>query len=215
MRMTRTCRTGLRLIFLGLIPLLCWVAWFYTRTWVLLDVPISLSKGTHFSAGEFTANMNRRYSIEINAVVKDRTESSSEKLPCPFGSQFTSKGVCQIAPELNTHWVLSSEGETVQGDFRENVEVGMYALSNMMASFDCKRGKHYKLDVYVLSDSSSLNVTNPHLYVAVLDDEYMLGQLLTRLLSIVCGLLAAIGGVMLIGSFLKQRGQTGGVKATS
>jgi hypothetical protein len=92
MRMTRKCRTGLRLIFLGLIPLLCWVAWFYTRTWVLLDVPISLSKGSHFSAGEFTANMNRPYSIEINAVVKDRTESSSEKLPCPFGSQFTSEG---------------------------------------------------------------------------------------------------------------------------
>jgi hypothetical protein len=180
-----------------------------------LDVPISLSEGTHFSAGEFTANMNRRYSIEINAVVKDRTDSSSEKLPCPFGSQFTSMGVCQIAPELNAHWVLSSEGETVQGDFRERVQVGMYAWSTMMARFDCKRGKHYKLDVYVLSDSNSLNVTNPHLYVSVFDDEYMLGQLLTRLLSIVCGLLAAIGGVMLIRSFLEQRGQMGGVKATS
>ncbi len=102
----------------------------------------------------------------------------------------------------------------MQGDYREPVQVGMYAWSEMMASFECKRGKHYKLDVYVLSDSSSLSVTNPHLYVAVLDDEYMLGQLMTRLFSIVCGLIAAIGGVMLIGSFLEQRGQTGGVKAT-
>jgi hypothetical protein len=215
MRMTRTGRIGLRLILLGLIPLLCWMAWFYTRTWVLRDVPIALSEGTHFSTGEFTANMNRRYSIEINAVVKDRTESSSEKLPCPFGSRSTSEGVCQIGPELNAHWVLSSEGETVQDDFRDQVQVGRYAWSEMLGKFDCKRRKHYKLDVYVLSDSGSLNVTNPHLYVAVLDDEYMLGQLLTRLLSIVCGLLVAIGGAMLIRSFLEQRGQTGGVKATS
>jgi hypothetical protein len=122
--------------------------------------------------------------------------------------------VCQIATELNAHWILSSEGETVQNDFREPVRVGMYAWSTMIGSFDCKRGKHYKLDIYVLSDSNSLNITNPHLYVSVLDDEYMLGQLLTRLLSIVCGLIAAIGGVMLIRSFLEQRRQTGGLTAT-
>src|SRR5260370_14375549 len=86
--------------------------------------------------------MNRRYSIEIHAAVKDRTESPSEKLPCPFGSQLTSMGVCQIAPELNTHWVLSSEGETVQSDFRENVEVGMCPTRYSCDHADLCLGSH-------------------------------------------------------------------------
>jgi hypothetical protein len=214
MRMTRTGRNGLSLILLGMIPLSCWMAWFYTRTWVLQDVPISLSEGTHFSTGEFAANMNRRYSIQI----MDEVNSSDEDphmLPCPFGSRSKSEEKCQIGPELNMHWVLSSEGDIVQHDFREQVQVGRYVWSEIIGDFDSKRSKHYKLDIDVLSDSGSLNVTNPHVYIELSDDERMLGQLLTGLLSIVCGLLGAIGGVMVIQSFLEQRGQMGDVKATS
>jgi hypothetical protein len=43
----------------------------------------TLSKGIRFSAGEFTGNMNRRYSIENTALVKDRTESSNVSKPFP------------------------------------------------------------------------------------------------------------------------------------
>ena len=201
--MTRTGRNGLSLILLGIIPLLCWMAWFYTRTWVLQDVPISLSEGTHFSTGEFTAKKNKPYSIQIMDAPKDSNEES-QMLPCPFGNRSPSEGECPIGPELNVHWVLSSEGETVQDDLHEQVHVGRYAWSEMLGSFISKTRKHYKLDVYVLSDSGSLNVTNPHLYIEVMDDERMLGQILTLLLSFVSGLLVVIGAVTLIRSFLSS-----------
>ena len=223
--MTRTCSIGLKLMFFALIPLACWLGWFYTRTWVLLDVPVSLSKGTHYRSGEFTGNLNRRYFIEINAVGNDRsiklstvidavvrhyTGSPYEKLPCPFGRSRvyeTIKGYalpdyrCPISPELKMHWVLSSEDEMKQGDIDERIEVGAYAWVSWMGKFDCRKGKHYNLDLDVLSDSGSLDVTNPHLYIGAYGDDYIGNSLII----LVCGTIAAIGGFMLIGSFIAQR----------
>ena len=212
--MTRTCSIGLKLIFFALMSLACWMAWFNTRTWVLLDVPISLSQGTHYRSGEFTGNLNRRYLIEINAAVHRSTRLPTviyeavthspelfKKLPCPLGSRDPSMYLCPISPELKMHWVLSSEDETKQGDRDERINVGPYAWISWTGRFDCKNGKHYNLDLYVLSDSGSLNVTDPHLYISAYGDDYI-GN---GLVILVCVTIAAIGGFMLIGSFFAQR----------
>jgi hypothetical protein len=200
-------------MFFALIPLACWLAWFYTRTWVLLDVPVSLSQGTHYRSGEFTGNLNRRYFIEINAAtgwptipaivhaLVTHSNKGFEKLPCPLGSRNASAYWCPVSPELKIHWVLSSEDETKQGDLDERIKVGPYAWGSWMGKFDCKEGKHYNVDLYVLSDSGSLNVTNPRLNISAYGDDYI-GN---GLVIMVCGTITAIGGFFLIASFFAQR----------
>jgi hypothetical protein len=206
MRMTRTFRIGLILIATGLIPLGCWMSWFYTRTWIPVDVPLSLSRGTHYSSGEFSVNLTRRYALEIINEAKNNPGSiPTEALPCPLGTQRSAQFECPIAPELKTHWVLSSEDGMVQGDSDEQVKVERYVLASTLGYFRCHRGRRYKLEVDVLSDSSSLNPTNPHLFVEVADDSRMIGGLFTALLSIVCGLIAATGGTMLVVWFIRER----------
>jgi hypothetical protein len=52
----------------------------------------------------------------------------------------------------------------------------------------------------VLSDTSSLNVTNPRLYVGVEDPSVEFNLVLNGLLKVFCTVIAAIGGLMLVGS---------------
>jgi hypothetical protein len=202
MQLTQRGRNGIKLMFLGLLPVFFWVAWFNTRSWCVLDNSFPLSQGSHFSTGEFTVNMNDRYWVQIQSGGK---LFPPELLKCPLGSQFTPENVCEVTPELKTHWTLSSEGKTIEGNTDERVKVGRYLWISILGYFRLQRGKHYKLDVYVLSDSSSLSVTKPHLYFGADDDGYMFGQILTNLLEIVGGTVAAIGAFLLISSFVAQR----------
>ncbi len=91
MRLTRTGWLGLILIAVGLVPLALWNVWFRTRSWLPVDIPISLSQGNHFSTGEFAINLEGRYEISVNATAKNTTldtlgsclAMASGLAPCP------------------------------------------------------------------------------------------------------------------------------------
>ena len=205
MRMTRMCWIGVATIVASLTLLGSWTAWSNSRSWSLVDdVPISLSQGTHYSTGELPVNLNARYGIEIYADNK----IDPEKLQCMLvGPSFPSQH-CDTPVLLRARWVLSSDGKTVQGDSDGTVGFGGSGTSGtnrLIGDFHSQKGQRYKLDVYVLSDTSSLNVTNPRLYVGVEDPSLEFNLVLTGLLRVFCTVIAAIGGLMLIGSLLAQR----------
>jgi hypothetical protein len=178
--------------------------WSKTRTWCLVDeVPISLSQGSHYNTGELLVNLNARYGIKIYADNK----FDPEKMRCLLGTPFPSQR-CDTPVMLRARWVLSSDGKTVQGDSDGTVGFGGSGTSGtnrLIGDFHSQKGQRYKLDVYVLSDTSSLNVTNPRLYVGVEDPSLEFNLVLSGLLRVFCTVIAAIGGLMLIGSLLAQR----------
>jgi len=165
-----------------------------------------LSQGTHYSTGELPVNLNARYGIEVYA---DNT-IDPEKLQCMLvGPMFPSQH-CDTPVLLRARWVLSSQGKILQGISDDKVGFGgggpgPHGANRLIGDFHSQKGQRYKLDVYVLSDTSSLNVTNPRLYVGVEDPSLEGSLVLTGLLKVFCTVLAAIGGLMLIGSFFVQR----------
>jgi hypothetical protein len=57
-------RAGFFVIALGLVPWGLWTLFDSTRTWFLAsDVPLTLSKGSHYTTGMVKTNMSALYSI--------------------------------------------------------------------------------------------------------------------------------------------------------
>jgi hypothetical protein len=206
MRMTRVCWIGVAMIAASLTLLASAILWSNTRTWSLVDkVPISLSQGSHYSTGELRVNLNARYEIDIYADNK----IDPEKLRCTLGTG-SPRHPCDSPSTLRVRWVLSSEGETVQGDSDDTgglgeLQTGSLESARTIGFFRGQKGHRYKLDVYVLSDTSSLNVTNPRLDVHEQDPSLEFNLVLIPFLGIFCTVVAAIVGLMLIGSFFAQR----------
>jgi hypothetical protein len=170
----------------------CRTLWYRTRTWCLVDdVPISLSQGSHYSTGELPVNLNARYGIEIYADNK----IDPEKLQCMLvGPSFPSHH-CDTPVLLRARWMLSSEGKTLQATSDDTVGFGgggpgPKGANRLIGDFHGQKGQRYKLDVYVLSDTSSLNVTNPRLYVGVEDPSVEFNLVLNGLLKVFCTVIA-------------------------
>ena len=207
MRITRTGQVGLGLIVLGLVPLVCWAVWFRTRSWSPVDIPVSLSQGSHFSTGEFAVNLDGRYEIEIEATNK---VVPLETLECLLGNGLRSKQSCSVPSVLLVHWALSSDGTVIQGTSDETKEHGGEVAAAGTASrtigfFNAIKGKRYKLDCDVFADGSSLNVTNPRLHISVGDTSYETSLVVSGLLRLVCIIIVLIGAFALIGSIFAQR----------
>jgi hypothetical protein len=152
-RITRTGRVGLVLIALGLVPLACWTVWFRTRTWGPVDIPISLSQGSHFSTGEFAINLNGRYEIEIETTNKIPLDI----LHCLLGNGMRSKQACSVPSVVNVHWTLSGNGTVIQGTSDNTKEYGGEVgatgeASRTIGIFRGQKGRRYKLDCDVLAD---------------------------------------------------------------
>jgi hypothetical protein len=184
-----------------------WTLWSKTRTWCLVDeIPISLSQGSHYSTGELPVNLNARYGI----LIYMDNNIPSEKLQCTtLGTPEISQH-CKTPYALSIRWTVFGAGKTVQGNSDEAVEFrgsspGTEGTDSYIGEFHGQQGQHYRVDIDVLSDTSSLNVTNPRLYIGVWDPILEGSLVLTGLLRVFCTVIAAIGGLMLIGSFFAQR----------
>jgi len=194
------------LIAVGLVPLACWTVWFRTRTWYPVDIPISLSQGSHFSTGEFTINLNGRYEIEIETT----NEIPLDTLHCLLGNGMRSKQSCSVPSVVNVHWALSGNGTVIQGTSDDTKEYGGEVgatgeASRTIGIFRGQKGRRYKLDCDVLADGSSLNATKPRLHVSFFEPSYETSLVVSGLLRLVCTITALIGGFTLIGSLLAQR----------
>jgi hypothetical protein len=196
MRLVRARRVGIALIAVGLTPLACWTVWSGTRTWRPVDMPVSLSQGSHFSTSEFAINLNARYAIDIDSENK----IPSDDLGCLLGNGMRS--TCSSGSVVRVRWSLYSDGTVLQGTSDDTLGDGSSGpsgeASRTIGYFKARKGGRYKLDCDVLADGSRLAVTNPRLRISVADTSYESSLVLGGLLRLVCGVICLIGGVFLI-----------------
>lgn len=204
MRMTKTIKTGIAISFVGVLVLFCWTAWFQTRTWCPVDIPISLAQGTHFTTGKFYTNLNAQYEIEIEAKGKIPLDT----LTCLLGNGM--KSTCPVASVVGIDWALSQDGILVRGtsdDFPDSVSRLEYygEAFRTIGYFKAQKGQHYKLDFDVLADGSSLSPARPRLRVSVADPSFESGLVIGGLLRVICVFLMLLGVALAVGSLIWQR----------
>lgn len=204
MRMTKTIKTGIAISFAGVLVLFCWTAWFQTRTWCPVDIPISLAQGTHFTTGKFYTNLAAQYEIEIEAKGKIPVDT----LSCLLGNSM--KSTCQVASVVRLDWVLSQDGILTRGksdDFPDSVSTAEYYSEafRTIGYFKTQKGQHYKLDFDVLADGSSLSPARPRLRVSVADPSFESGLVISGLLRVICVFLMLLGAGLAVGSLIWQR----------
>ena len=201
MRLMRARRVGVALIGVGLVPLACWTVWSLTRTWRPVDMPVSLSQGSHFSTGEFASNLDAEFELDIDSENK----IPSDDLRCLLGSRST----CSSASVVRVRWSLYSDGTVLQGTSDDTVGQGAFGpsgqASRTIGYFKARKGGRYKVDCEVLADGSKLAVTNPRLRIRVADTSYESNVVIGGLLRLFCGVICLIGVVFLIGSSLVRR----------
>ena len=172
MRVPATVRLALILLLIALVFPVSYHHWLATRTWVALDMPVSLSRG-HTKTGDFKINFNEPYLIEL--TFQEDLFRSPEN--CPRWQE----GV--VLTRSNLYRNGRPIGQQESDDFR-------------LGTFDSEAGV-YNIELEVFSDASCLDAGNPRLRVATHAD---FGALSTAIswLSIV---LLAVGISLLIQFF--------------
>ena len=64
-QLRRTGWIGLVMIGISLVTLACWTAWFRTRTWSPVELPVSLSQGSRFRTNEFRSISTRSIGLKL------------------------------------------------------------------------------------------------------------------------------------------------------
>ena len=208
-------RVGCFLIALGLVPWGLWTRFDSTRSWSFAnDVPITLSKGSHYTTSMVKANMSALYSIYIDADVPkgidDFQPTQAEKeLACQVGVNDPEKEPCPNLPVWKFRWTLTSEGGTLQGASDETIRQGrinsVTGISREIGEFQTVAGRRYKFDLDVLFDNRDPRITNPRLMVAVSDFHGESSMFISGLLRFGCLLTAAVGSLLVLGPFLLER----------
>jgi hypothetical protein len=204
MQLRRTGWIGLVMIGMSLVTLACWTAWFRTRTWSPVEMPVSLLQGSRFSTNEFSINLNAEYRIEIDA----KNKIPLETLGCLLGNGMRS--TCAVPSVVGLHWVLSTDGTVRQGTSDDTKGYGGESESDgeafrTIGFFKGQKGRLYKLDFDVLADGSSLAITNPQLRVSALNSSFESALVLGGLLRLICMIIGLVGVVLLVASVLSQR----------
>jgi hypothetical protein len=208
-------RAGFFLIALGLVPWGLWTLFDSTRTWSLAnDVPITFSKGSHYTTGMVKTNMSALYSVYIDADVPkgidDFQPTEAEKeLACQVGVNDPEKEPCPNPPVWKFHWTLTGDGSTLQGDSDETIRQGrinsVTGISREIGEFQTVAGRRYKFDLDVLFNDRDPRITNPRLMVAVSDFHGESSLFISGLLRLICLSIAAVGSLLVLGSFLSER----------
>jgi hypothetical protein len=165
MRITRTGWLGVTLVIVGLSIFGARAVWSKTRTWALVDTPISLSEHQVLTS-DFKSNLKALYVIEIEVEKKN---IPFETLNCLLGMENTHLENCRnVSSVVIVSWVLSSQGVTVAHGSTEDARGGDWGgdtIARQVGSFSADKGRHYTLDIKVLTDGSRLAVGNPRLKV--------------------------------------------------
>jgi hypothetical protein len=203
MRLNRMGWVGLALIALSVLTLGGWTAWFQTRTWCALDVPISLSQGSHLTTHQFDLNRAAQYEIEIGAS----GNIPADTLGCLLANGI--RATCGDASVLRLNWALSNSGIVVQGSSDDTKGYGGEIGSTgeqlrTIGFFKGDKGQRYKLDVDVLNSDSRLAAAKSHLTVSIADTSFESGLVFSGLLRFGCVLLALAGAGMLAFSLARQ-----------
>ncbi len=140
-----------------------WEWWMATRTWVPLDMPVSLAQG-HIRSPEFKTNLDAGFWIFVDV----ETKVDDEGVSCLTG--YTSdycrnKGV----RELRASWTLSDRGRVVargSTDSDQGSRGGMLSKARGLGNFSVPAGDHLVLEVDFPQDNSHFNGGHPRLTIA-------------------------------------------------
>jgi biopolymer transport protein ExbD len=162
--------------------------WVETRTWVAVDMPISLAPG-HVRTGSFPVNLNSDYQIVI------------ELDDYPYGNE----PECEEYKVIQTHWWLYRDGRASSSwvdDWRNrwgNESTGA-VTGSYLGAFDSSPGL-YTLDVEIVADATCLLSFHPRLRVSTDKSDYAQGgwiRAVTLLAS--CALFGISFALLLVGS---------------
>jgi hypothetical protein len=185
-----------------------WATWLATRTDRPVDVPMSMAVG-HVRTREFKINLNALYIIDIEVQKTIPFDTLNCLLGTAMGPASTALQDCPDRPSVvKATWVLTSNGQTVARGSSDDHRYGAWmnsAISRELGHFQSQSGRRYVLDVDVLADGSPLAPGNPRLKVEVhpmFYEDVMVGGAIMFLTALV---LALIGGILLVISFVKNR----------
>ena len=152
---------SLCLIGAGLILFPAYKHWVSTRTWVVVDMPISLAPG-HIKSGNFPINISTDYHIGIQLQGHDWRYPD-----------------CLDYEIIQTRWWLFRDGHVTYRwvDFWANYfneTSDSPARGSYLGTFQSGHG-FYNLDIEMVSDATCLQPYHPHLRVYADDDDYVRG----------------------------------------
>jgi len=156
-------RIGVALILIAASIYGGWEWWMATRTWVPLDMPVSLAQG-HIRSPEFKINLDAGFWI----FVEVETKVDDEGVSCLTGytSDYCRKNGIR---ELHASWTLSDRGRVVargSTDRDQGSRGGMLSKARGLGNFSVPAGKHFVLDIEFPEDNSHFNGGHPRLTIA-------------------------------------------------
>jgi biopolymer transport protein ExbD len=184
---------GILLLCVGIALFPAYEHWVATRTWVAVDMPISLAPG-RVRTGNFHVNVSAVYSVYIDLNGYDHPGDPS----------------CQEYEVLQAHWRLSRNGRVVST--WEDYWGGYYRTGTELGEFDSSSGA-YDLEVEILPGATCLQKFQPRLVIRADAEDYVRGgSIYAMALLASCGLIGAGLGflaVTFVGSMHRPRVPSG------
>lgn len=204
---------GLGLMLAGACICGGWSAWMATRTWVPLDMPLSLGRG-HVRSPEFKINVDAGFWVYIEVG----TKPDPDGVACLVGyaSDYCRKNNVR---ELRASWTLSDSGRVVargSTDTYTGVRGGMLSKARGLGEFVVPKGDHYVLDVDLRDDNGVFNAGHPSLIA----ENYYWGYEEQRApIFFFATFLAAIGAALLVSAIceplIKRRNEVISLKTAA
>lgn len=200
---------GLALVALGIGVFAAWSIWAKTRTFVPVDVPVSLAAGQTISA-EFNLNFDGLYLIEIEA----EKAIPLGTLHCLMGVEADAVTCKDIGPAIGASWILFSNGREIRrGSSLETHSAPAQSggVARVIGEFQGKSGQLYILRVRVATDGRRLAAAHPRLKVGVANIAYtdiQAASVLVFSTTFICLLFGVI--LLSIAYFAKRASSSGG-----
>jgi biopolymer transport protein ExbD len=190
MRTPTAARIGLSasLLCAGLLLFPAFNHWVATRTWVAVDMPVSLEPG-HVRTGSFPINLNTDYDLLI------------ELDGYPYGNN----PECEAYKVIQTRWWLYRDGRVSTSwtdDWRNRwgSEPTRPITGDYLGAFDSSSGL-YTLDVEILPGAACLQAFHPRLRVSTDKSDYARGGWIRAgALLVSCVLVGISFALLLVGS---------------
>jgi len=189
-------KVGAGFILSALAAMSVWAIWSETRTWVPVDMPVSLTVG-HIRTREFKINQNAFYEIEIEA----ERNIPFQTLNCLLGVESIEPNRCQDTPSvIRASWTLTNNGIAVARGSSDEFKGGGWSntISRGIGNFRLEKGRRYVLDADILTDGTVLEATHPRLKVGVHPEHYEWNMVMGLFVTALSGLIGLIGITMLI-----------------
>jgi biopolymer transport protein ExbD len=178
-RLKTTTGVAFALILIGIATPTLYARWLYTRTFVALELPVSLSPG-HIRTADFSVNLSAWYQIGV-----DGDNLFLYRPDCGLGA---------VDPLLKTRSIVYRDGQA-QDHFD--------GADRFLGHFYAKKGRRYRLDIQVLTDASCLNGGRPRIFAWTPSIGYEL--IFDQLLALSVVLVLAGLGILAFSAARRQR----------